>query len=526
MFNYLDPSVRKTIIEEILNSEENKLRKNESLMKYEIYKGRQYPFVSQKILQELGVKAAAQSRVISSINLTKKIIDEQARIYMREPEREFDDLNEAQLEHVDKIYSEGKANSKFKKLNRIFKLNMQGALQVVPKDGKIDFRPLYPHQYDVIPKVHDPEKADCYVISSYDKSNLFNTMLNFSSQSSDPVNNQGYFNDGMNQKIGDPDDYAGSTLYYWWTDEYNFITDKNGNYVDKEGNLLAQVTIDDVKNPIGKMPFVDVAVDKDFEFFVRGGNSVTDFSLDFSLMLSDVAEVNRLQGFAQAILSSKEQPKDIRIGPRNYLWLRLDPNDLEATRPSFSFASPNADLASSLQMLSNYASMFLTSIGQSPSLISGNGTNQQTYTSGIHKFLSMLEKFEQSQDDIDLFKWVESQAYELVKLWNNLLYNATENGFIPELSGVSLPEDSEVGVKYVGPSMDLTEGEKLAVIEKRLDLGLIDKVEAVMIDRQVTKQMAEEIVKEMDMLDELEPALEEKENESENNDEDEVNGEA
>lgn len=494
-FNYENQKERKDFIADILESNENKARKNESLMQYEIYKSRQHPFVVEKIRREMGNNAALNSRIISSINLTPKIVDEQAKVYMKPPTREFTNLNEAQVEHVMKMYDLCKANVKFKKANKIFKLQQQSAVQVVLKDGKLEFRPLYQHQYDVVPMQNDPEKAECYVISSYDKNQLFQTVGK--ANSFNPVTSRGYMSDTINQKIADPDDYMGSKLFYWWTSQYNFITDKQGNILSKSED--GKVTDQDILNPIQDLPFIDVAFDKDFEFFVRASNASVDFTLDFSTMLSDQSEIARLQGFAQAILSSVEEPRDLKIGPRNYLWLKLDPNAAgESTRPSFSFASPNPDIASMNQANANMLSMFLTSIGLSPKAINPNG-DKETFTSGVDRYLSMLEKFEASLDDYDVFKWVEKRAYELVKKWNNTYYNVTENGFIPELSGVLIPEDSELNIKFNGPEMQLSEQEKLAVIQQKIELGLMSRVEAVMMDRGIDKEDAEKILKDLDL---------------------------
>jgi len=366
MINYLDLGIRKGILQE-LNSEENKKRKERSLMNLEIMKSNQAPFVYEKIKREMGV-SAAKGRTVTSINLTEKIINEQSKIYLREPDRAPTELNEKQKLHIEKIYKLAKANVKLKKLNRIYKLNRQGALQIIPKNGKIEFRPLYPHHYDVVPKQDDPEIADAYIISSYDKSLLLSAMTNGNS-GKDGVLGSNY-SDGTNQNIADTNDYLGVKLFYWWTDKYNFVTNDKGEFVDKEGKVLSKVEEKDILNPIQEIPFVDAAIDKDFEFYVRGGSSVTDLSLDLATLLSDTAEISRLQGFAFGVMASKEEPKDLKVGPRNYLWLKLDPNDSESARPSFSFTSPNPDLGSSLQLISNYLSMYLTSIGQSASLVS------------------------------------------------------------------------------------------------------------------------------------------------------------
>lgn len=489
--DYLSSTDRKKLIQEIIESDENKKRKEESLRALEVYKGRQAQFILTKILNELGINAANNSRTITSINLTKKIIKEQASLYKNDPIRTFTDMNELQTQYALDLYDYCSANVKFKKANEVYKLCDQSQLQIVLRNGKIEFRPLYPHHYDVIPSTQNPEEAECYVISSFDKTQLFMGQYKGDSRRSDS-----YYSDTINQKIGDPDDYKSRELFYWWTKDYNFITNADGVYVDSNGVPLVGLSENDIKNPIGMLPFVDVAADKDFEFYVRSGYNTVNFTIDLGLLLSDVSEISRLQGFSQAIISSVEEPKDLTIGPRRAIWLKVSPQADQATRPTFEFQSPSPDLGNSLQLISNFMSMYLTSQGVSPKLINASGM-QESFTSGVDRFLSMVEKFEASQDDMSLFMSVEKKAWSIVKAWNNVYYNATDNGFDEKLSGTLIPQSAEISVKYGKPEMVLSENDKLATIEKRLDLGLISIAEAIAFDRGIPKEQAEEVIAEI-----------------------------
>ncbi len=489
--DYLSQSDRKKLIQETQDNDENIRRKEDSLKALEVYKGRQAQFILDKIFKELGPNAARNSRTITSINLTKKIVKEQASVYKNAPERSWSNLNEMQTEHVEKLYELCMVNVKMKKANEVYKLADQSQLQIVLRDGKLDFRVLYPHHFDAVPSMENPEIAECYIISSFDKQRLFNDAYNDSSRGG-----KGYFSDSINQKIGDPDDYKSNQLFYWWTKDYNFITNGTGAYVDANGVPLTGLNENDIKNPIGILPFVDIATDKDFEFYVRSGYNTVNFTTDLGLLLSDVSEIARLQGFSQAIISSVEEPKDLTIGPRRAIWLKIAPNADAASRPSFEFQSPSPDLGNSLQLISNFMSMYLTSQGVSPKLVNATGVTE-SFTSGVDRFLNMLERFEASQDDMALFESVEKKAWNIVKAWNNTYYNVTDNGFVPELAGVSIPEDSEISIKYSKPEMVLGETDKLTAIEKRLDLGLISQIEAIAIDRGVTKEIAEEMAGEI-----------------------------
>jgi hypothetical protein len=487
--DYFSESERKKVLDQILTSEENLRRKESSLIKFEMYSGRQHPFVLNKIAQELGADAVKNSRTISSINIVKKLINEQASIYKKDPYRSFLNANDAQKNHLELLYMEGAANVKLKKANRIYKALSQSNFQVVLKNGKIEFRPLWDHHYDVIPKVDDPEVAECVITSSFDKSRIMQSMQK--QNRGKDLFGKSYFSDRVNQKIGDPDDYAGKEFFYWWTDELNFITDKTGKLIDQIGREIG-TDQSMMLNPIQKLPFVDIAQDKDFEYFVRGGSQAFSFNLDLLLMLSDISEINRLQGFSQAVIASTEEPKDLRVGPRRVLFLKIKPNSIDSERPSFQFVSPNPDLASSLKLLSDFTSLFLTSESLSPKLVNTAG-EKETYSSGIDRFLAGIERHEVSMDDYSLFNKVESDVFDLIRSWNNVYYDKTENGFMDKLSGVHLPDDIELKVDFSAPQMVLNEKEELEMIEKKLDMGLISPVEAIMMDRGVDEVSAKKI---------------------------------
>jgi hypothetical protein len=498
--DYLSPGDRAKVLAEILGSEENLRRKENSLMSLEVYKGRQRPFILRKLQQEMGTDAVINGRTLTSINLTRKITKEKSSLYRTEPEREFKNVTDEQKAHIEKLYQEALANEKLKKSNEIFKLQDQALLQCVLKEGKLELRALYQHHFDVIPQDENPEKMDAVIISSFDKTRLFSQgTLGRSNQ--DPSSRMSYYSDSNNQKIGDPDDYKGKAFFYWWTKDLNFITNHKGQLIDAQGNLITQMVTDPtdplVASPIaGTLPFIDVSTDKDFEFYVRSGYSSTVFSVDLGTLLSDTSEIARMQGWSQGIISSVEAPKDITIGPRRAMWLKLNPNDTEATRPSFQFVSPNPDLGASLQLIENFLSLYLTSEGLSPSTVNSSGKTDVA-SSGLDRWLKMLEKFEASQDDVNLYEKVEKDLFKIIKAWNNTFANVTEGGFGPELSGKLIPEDADLSVKFHKPQMLMGEDEKINLIRSKLELGLISQREAIEIDRGVDKERAEEIMEEI-----------------------------
>ena len=500
MPNILDIGYRASAIKEI-KGEENRRRKEESLRRFEIYRERQRPFILKRLEEEFSNQTVREMRTITSINLCKRIVDDQASIYKKVPERSFTNASEQQEAQLEALYKHACADIKLKLSNKGYKLEQQCAIQVVPKNGVIAARVLLPHHYDVIPYSDDPESAEVYIINVVDKYPMFNEIAYQGDSLASAPTGSRYrnYDDNINQRIGDQDDYkALLERYVWWSKEFNFMTNGKGQVISPMTNQPLDV-FDPMMfvNPIQKLPFIDIAGSKDFEFWVRYGNNVVDFAIDFGVLLSDTANINRLQGYSQAVITSVDAPKNMQVGPHAVIHLPLDPNAPEL-KPTFEFQTPSPDMSASLDLLDRYLTMFLTSNGIDPKMISGRGDGQ-SYKSGFERLLAMMDKFEASQDDIDLYYKVEQELFELLKIWSNTLQST--DLLIPELQQAMISDDISMDVKFCPPNMLQTKQENEDSIIKLMNAGLMSRLEAVMHLREVSEEKAEEIVEKIDQYD-------------------------
>jgi hypothetical protein len=425
--------------------------------------------------------------IISSINLSKRIVTQEASIYKTEPKRTFELLTDEQISAVEQIYMDASVNSKLLKANQLLKLQGQSILYVVPIDGKIVVKNILPYQLDVIPNETNPEIADCYIISAFDRRNL-NYTQNYPKQNAPypsyvyPGNNT--YSDAINNKIADADDYLLQERYVVWTKELNFI-------MDGKGNILSE----DPTNPIGILPFIDIHHEKDMEFWVRLGQAITDFSIQFNASLSDLANIVRMQGWGQAWLKGPKEllPESIVVGVNKILKLPIDVNNNISTE--FGFSTPSPDLQGSINFIETMLAMFMSSRGIDPKSVSGKADSKTYYSSGIERLLALVEKFEATKEDYSLFKRVEYELFEIIKRYINI-YGGTE--VLPTWRYGILNEDSYEYTEFNKPEMIQTESEKLDVIQKKLELGLITKTEAIMMDRGIDKDQAEAILQEIE----------------------------
>ena len=79
-------SERKKLIETI-NSNDNKSRKAESLRQQEIYQDRLFQYVKENLEGTFDAKTVKEMPIISSVNLVKRIVKEEASIYRESPKR-------------------------------------------------------------------------------------------------------------------------------------------------------------------------------------------------------------------------------------------------------------------------------------------------------------------------------------------------------------------------------------------------------------------------------------------------------
>lgn len=513
MPNVLLASVRKQILDEI-NSPENKARKNESVKRFDIYKKRQAQYIKEQLIREYSQRTVSDMRVISSINLGPRIIDKMASLYSDEPKRMFtrssgQQLSENETRQINELYKAMGIDEIMKKSNRYFKLQQQAAIQLIPRDGKVSARVLMPHHYDVIPDDGNPEHAMGYVVSVYDRSLLYNqqSALSGGGENSNYINPQ--VSDGINQMIADQDDPLGRAgmRFIWWTAEWNFVTDGWGNLIGGSGDRMEVRTVQDlslIENPIKMLPFIDIACGKDFEFWVRQGNDTIDFTLDFSVLLSDTAEINKRQGYSQAIVYSEEAPKDMVVGPNRVLHIKQNPD--KELQPRFEWSNPQPDMQAALSLLETYLSLFLTSQGLDPKTVTGKGETLK-FNSGFERLLAMIDMFEASKDDMSLYRRVEQETLKITAAWSNLFQTATiANGvrpFDPNLRQATIPEDAVVTVVYATPTAAQSQADVEDSQVKLLDNRLTSRKRAIMAIHKVDEDGAEKIIEEIDQEDEI-----------------------
>lgn len=488
----LKEEVRIKIIEE-MNLPENKQRKDEMYMRYEVYKDRTWKYVVAKMLAMLDMKTVQEmAYAISNISICKKIISKLARVYANGVERTVVDANDKPNEdltkQVQKLAKILNFNSAMKKTNRAYKRDKNTMFYVRPIkiNDKYDLKPmpLYPYQYDVVEQPDDREKALCVIISHYAPPQLNN---GFTIQTETQAGFHGQQNvivmpgNNKDEKIADTpsDQDAEKNQIIWWSDSYHFMTDNKGRIISE-----------DTDNPIGKMPFVNFAEDQDGAFWANGGEDIINGSVLVNSVNSHNQHVGIIQGYGQMYMTGKNLPKGLKIGPTNCIQLEFDSAAGEIP-PQIGFLSASPQLAELRNNISQYVALLLSTNNLSVSSVATQLAGGMDFPSGIAMILDKAESMEDVNDQQQVFHDNEPEIWRLIAAWINLF--KAKNLLSERLMEFTLPEDIVVSLKFPDQHPIVSEADKVDTLQKRKDLGINTTEELIMLDDpNLTKEQAKE----------------------------------
>ena len=490
-----------------MQSENTKARKQWSLRSSETYGGRFDQYVREYLESQFYKESVKEMPIVSSINILKRIVDKKATIYSKPPARMYTELSDDQVVTMDLIYKDMKTNNKLARSNKTYVYQGQSVGQILPKNGKLICRIFKMHQIDVIPDLEDPEEAKGFIISTFDRTDYIqkdsdnskiDTATGVRPDSLRSSSSQLYDNEVA-------DDYQFKKYvekYIVWKKQegqiLNFMMNGLGEVIDPEtGEADNGVDLVSPLSEEGILPFFEVSTDKDFEYFVRPSNTLTDFTVQFNSALSDLQNNAKMNGYAIGILKapSELQPETQIIGPAMLMKLPTDDPDKEV---SFDFVSPSSSIGEISDSIDKFLNYFTTAEGLGAEVVNSAGQSEK-FSSGLDRFIASVNRVEAHRDDYERYADVEDQIFNIILAWERVLVNSDQLDSKYKLGLVS--EDAGIDVKYHQPEMIQTEAEMLSNFEKKIDLGIMSKIDAIMKltgieDRDKAKEMLEEIKEE------------------------------
>lgn len=194
-------------------------------------------------------------------------------------------------------------------------------------------------------------------------------------------------------------------------------------------------------------------------------NPLKDQTITLNSLYSIIISGVSVQTFGQLVLKhpqDQEVPDISQQGIFVYLPLPQAGEGEPETNAEYITPSPNID--DSLAVFREYATAVLKEHGISGEM---SGDNHK-FTSGLDRLLSQMDTTEIIEENQELYALAEKQLFSIIKAFN-------------EITGRPRFLSESLNVIYKKPKPLQSEKELLELIEKKLDLGLIEKYEALLI---------------------------------------------
>lgn len=488
----LKPDVRKKIIEEII-SPENVLRKEKFYKFYQCYKDNTKEYVLRQIRKQFDQDTVTEmSYAITNLGFTRKAVDKLARVYNYGVEREAivnDKVDELTTEAIATITKECDVNRLFKKTNRWLKRDKNCVQFIAPRkttfddnDPKYTIKPtvLAPFLYDVIELEDNREIAGCYILSDFSprhSRNMFYTTGDASVRIKQPDDQGNYpYSDGTDNLIADSardqENFGGNFIF--WSDNYHFTCNDKGQIIDENGMPTTEIGA----NPIGVKPFVNYAEDQDNSFWAQGGDDLVDGSININAMITNIIHIAITQGYGQIVMTGRDLPRALKLGPNKIVL--LEQNSVDDAKPEFKFETANPPLTELRELVEFYVALLLTTNNLSTSGVSTKLNGASTFPSGIAMMIDKAESMEDIDDQRQIFIDNEPKFWNIFSKWHAVLKANKE--LTEDLMQLTFADDFKTYVKYGQPVAMVSETEKLDVIAKKKELGLISRLDMMRME--------------------------------------------
>lgn len=472
--NLLDEQTRKELIESFGDGHAMK-RKLNAYKAYQCLKDKTKDYVLEQLLMQFENDTVYEMQYsVSNISILRKVISKLARVYNNGVKRTMPTDTETQM--IEAMAKELDFNQVMKKANRYQRTFKNALVYVRPVKEEFDKMAVKvevkaPFSYDVIEDPNDPTKPLAVILSDFipPSAPVLRVPIRGGKDDDGTIYPRTVMSYSPTQAGVNEDD---NREFIWWTKNFHFTTDAKGKIISIANS------IDDVKNPLGVLPFVVLAEEQDGCFWAEGGEDLVEAGISINVMLTNTKHVGISQGYGQLYMSGKNLPKAVKVGPNHCV--QMEYAEGEPT-PAIGYLNSNPPLSDLKALIEMETALMLTTnnlstAGFSTSL--GSGTD---FASGIALMIDKSESVEDVQEQAQLFIDEEPEIWALIGLWHGALKSA--GVLVEDQAALPMPQDpSEVVVSFPSPKIPMSEKEELEVIEKRRDLGLNTEAELLMRD--------------------------------------------
>ena len=250
--------------------------------------------------------------------------------------------------------------------------------------------------------------------------------------------------------------------YCYWDDKQYLIYDEDGNIIFEQ-----------VHN-YGIIPFVFTHREHHLnEFFVTGAYDICAANEQINILLTEAALGMRFQMFGQYVIEGMYEEEKIMRAGSSEIMVIPEPAKMD-------IKSPQANVRDAIDLVK--AILDLTAQNNHLWITFAEDGKSDRPSSGIALKIKDLERFEDYQDDVELWELYERELYSVEKV-------------IAEANGIKLPE--EMGLRFNEPDYPMSAQDQIAGDTFMLSNNLITQKDLMLkYNKHLTEGEAEKLVNE------------------------------
>ena len=255
------------------------------------------------------------------------------------------------------------------------------------------------------------------------------------------------------------------------TDKLNYCYWDDVQYLvyDEDGNIIFEQT-----HNYGIIPFVFTHREHHLnEFFVTGAYDICAANEQINILLTEAALGMRFQMFGQYVIEGMYEEEKIMRAGSSEIMVIPEPARMD-------IKSPQANVREAIDLVK--AILDLTAQNNHLWITFAEDGKSDRPSSGIALKIKDLERFEDYQDDVELWEMYEREIYTVEKV-------------MAEANGIRLPE--EMGLRFNEPDYPMSAQDQIAVDTFMLENNLITQKDLMLkYNKHLTEGEAEKLVNE------------------------------
>jgi hypothetical protein len=263
----------------------------------------------------------------------------------------------------------------------------------------------------------------------------------------------------MIQNVNDISDVKKLSYCYWDSTDY-MIYDEDGNITHQQAHNY------------GVIPFVFTHREHNLnEFFVTGAYDIVAANESINILMTEAALGMRFQMFGQYVIEGMYEEEKIMRAGSSEIMVIPEPAKMD-------IKSPKANVRDAIDLVK--AILDLTAQNNHLWITFAEDGKSDRPSSGIALKIKDLERFEDYQDDVELWEMYERDIYKIEKV-------------MASANGISLPE--EMGLRFNEPDYPMSAQDQIAVDTFMMENNLITQKDLMLkYNKHLTEAEAEKIV--------------------------------